>query len=185
MKLNHIMLDFETLSTISTAAIISIGAVRFDLASGTIDDNGFYSSVSIDSNIEAGRHISESTLLWWMDQGEAAKKIFSEPKVPLLQAFEDLAGFIDNPDCQIWSCGADFDIPMAAHAFHTLGIELPWKFYNSNCYRTYKKLPGAPKLRNPAQIKHNALHDAYAQAEHACDIHSALFTRANMKASIK
>ena len=80
MKLNHIMLDFETFSTISTAAILSIGAVRFDLASGTIDDKGFYSSISIDSNVEAGRHISESTLLWWMDQGEAAKNFSMSQK---------------------------------------------------------------------------------------------------------
>lgn len=184
MKLKHIMLDTETLSTLSTAAIISIGAVRFDLVTGVVDDEGFYSSISIDSNVEAGRHISESTLLWWMEQGESAKKVFNEPKVALRQALEDLASFINDPDCQIWSCGADFDIPMVAHAYHSFGLEIPWKFFNANCYRTYKKLVGAPKLRNPPLVKHNALHDAYAQAKHACDIHTALFTRTNMKASI-
>jgi hypothetical protein len=185
MRLKHIMLDNETLSTRTSAAILSIGAVRFDLHSGTIDDSGFYSSVSIDSNVESGRHISESTIVWWMDQGEPAKKLFTEPKVPLLQSLLALTEFIGDDDCQIWSCGADFDIPMLAHAYHSFGLEAPWKFYNANCYRTYKKLPGAPKMTTKAVVKHNALHDAHAQAVHVCEIHAALFSRSNMKASIK
>lgn len=183
MALNHIMIDAETLSTRADSCIISVGAVRFDLNTGEIDDNGFYQSISIDSNVTAGRHISESTLCWWMEQGTDAQGVFREPKVPLRSALEELAAFISDEGCHIWSNGADFDIPMFSHAFATHDMEIPWKFYNSNCYRTYKKLPGAPKLVTQATVKHNALHDAYAQAVHVCEIHSALFSRVNMKAS--
>lgn len=177
------MLDAETLSTRTSAAIISIGAVRFDINSGEVSDNGFYSSVSIDSNTESGRHISESTLLFWMAQGESAKIVFNEPKVHLLQALNDLTTFIGDDDCFVWSCGAAFDIPMIESAYHGFGLEAPWKFFNARCYRTYKGLPGAPKMTKPATVKHHALHDAHAQAVHACEIHSALFLRSNMKAS--
>lgn len=183
MQLKHIMLDLETLSTRTAGVIVSIGAVRFDLATGTIDDKAFYRSVSVDSNTRAGRHISESTICWWLEQSKAAKGVFTEDKVHLLDALNDLTGFIGTDNCQVWSCGADFDIPMLAHAYHSFDLGTPWKFFNANCYRTYKKLPGAPKMVTPASIRHNALLDAYAQAVHVCEIHSALFLRNNMKAS--
>lgn len=183
MPLSHIMLDAETLSTRPDACIISVGAVRFDINTGEIEDAGFYRSISVDSN--KGRHISESTLVWWMQQNVEAQKVFTEPKVPLLSALSDLSEFItaSGPDVKMWSNGADFDIPMFAHALDTNGIEVPWKFWNSNCYRTYKKLPGAPKMQTQATVKHNALQDAYVQAVHLCQIHANLFSRENMKAS--
>lgn len=76
----------------------------------------------------------------------------------------------------MWSNGADFDLPMLAHAFTECGIEIPWKFYNSRCFRTYKNLPGAKTIRLPsAGVKHNAMADAYTQAQVLCEIHKQLF----------
>ena len=43
--MKHIMIDLETLGTVADAAIMSIGAVRFDLDSDKIDDTGFYASI--------------------------------------------------------------------------------------------------------------------------------------------
>ena len=37
--MNDLMIDLETLGTGPTAMILAIGAVRFDLVSGKIDDN--------------------------------------------------------------------------------------------------------------------------------------------------
>lgn len=170
----QIMLDMETLGTRADAVIISIGAVMFDFDTGVIDDEGFYASVSIDSNTTAGRHISESTLVWWIGQSEGAKRVFNEPKITLtaaLEGFSDWAG----ADNTVWSNGADFDIPMISHAYSTHDLETPWKFFNTRCYRTYKNLPGAPKMVDKPKIAHHALYDAKAQAEHAIQIHQALF----------
>lgn len=161
-----IMIDLETLGTRADAVILSIGAVKFDPGSERIDADAFYASISIDSNTDAGRHISESTLLWWFQQSAEARKVFAEPKVVLGAALDDLATWIDHPDYQVWSNGADFDIPMLAHAYSTHGLNVPWKFYNTNCYRTFKKLPfakNAVKVVNPT--KHNALADAINQAQ--------------------
>lgn len=174
--MKHVMLDLETLGTAADAAIMSIGAVRFDLDSDAIDDAGFYASISIDSNLEYKRRIQEDTLIWWLKQPIEAQSVFHESKQTLPTALTDLADWLGADDCQMWSNGADFDLPMIAHAFTQCGIEVPWKFWNSNCFRTYKKLPGAKVIKLPmVGTKHNALFDAIHQAKTAQAIQAKLF----------
>lgn len=174
-----IMLDLETLGTTADAVIMSIGAVRFHLGAGTVDrDDGFYASVSIDSNHHQGamRRIEESTVCWWMGQSEAARRVFSESKVVLPQALADLADWIarvGGARPQIWSCGADFDIAMLRHAYETHTMTVPWHYTDTRCHRTLKNLPGAPARR--AEPTHHALEDAISQAEHAVEIYRAVF----------
>lgn len=174
--MKHIMLDTETLGTTADACILSIGAVKFDLESDAIDDAGFYASISIDSNLEYRRRIQEDTLIWWMKQGPEAQGVFHESKQTLGNALDELSDWIGDGDYKVWSNGADFDLPMLAHAYTQHGKEIPWKFWNSTCFRTYKGLPGA-KLIRPASmgVKHNALSDAHQQARTAQAIYAALF----------
>lgn len=165
MKTDSVMVDLETLGTVANSIILSIGAVKFDLNSDHIADDGFYASISIDSNLHAGRQLSESTLLWWLDQSQTAQAVFREPKQTLEAALDSLTEWFGTDDRQtIWSNGADFDLPMLAHAYAGYGWETPWKFWNSRCVRTYRALPaaqGLPKLGND----HNALRDAINQAK--------------------
>jgi len=163
MKTDSVMVDLETLGTVANATIMSIGAVKFDLNSEYIDDRGFYASVSIDSNLQAGRTISEDTILWWMQQSTTAQAVFHEPKQTLDVALDSLAIWFGQDRLTMWSNGADFDLPMLAHAYAGYGWETPWKFFDSRCVRTYRSLPaaaGLPKLVND----HNALRDAVNQA---------------------
>lgn len=174
--MKHVMLDCETLGTTANAVILSIGAVKFDLHTDRIDDAGFYASINIESNLDYGRRIQEDTLLWWLKQDAAAQQVFHEAKTTLAEALVDLSDWIGGDDNYVWSNGADFDLPMLAHAYSQVGIEAPWKFWNSRCFRTYKNLPGAKDIRLPATgVKHNALSDAYQQAQTIQAIHAALF----------
>jgi len=170
------MIDLETLGTVADACILSIGAVRFDLDSDRIDDSGFYASVSIDSNLELKRRIQEDTLLWWLKQPIEAQTVFHESKQTLEVALVELSDWIGDDTSNMWSNGADFDLPMLAHAYAQLRLEVPWRFWNSNCFRTYKKLPGAKLIRSPnLGVKHNALADAYSQVQTLQAIQKALF----------
>jgi hypothetical protein len=174
--MKHVMVDCETLGTTADAVILSIGAVKFNLETGHIDDQGFYSSISVESNLAWKRRISEDTLLWWMGQEAAARQVFFEPKDALPEALLGFSDWIGDDDCHMWSNGADFDIPMLAHAYANCSIEAPWKFFNNRCFRTYKNLPGAKAVKVDAQgVKHNAMADAYNQAVQACAIYKALF----------
>jgi hypothetical protein len=171
------MFDLETLATTADACIMSIGAVRFDLDSSEIDDTGFYASISIDSNLELKRRISEDTLIWWMKQGPEAQGVFHEGKQMLRPALEELVEWVGTGEYHVWSNGADFDLPMLAHVFTQVGLDVPWKFWNSRCFRTYKNLPGAKQVRIPATgVKHNALSDAHSQVVNLQAIHKALFS---------
>lgn len=174
--MKHIMIDLETMGTAADAVIVSIGAVKFDLDSDWMDDDGFYASVSVDSNLEMKRRIQEDTLIWWMKQSPEAQSVFLEAKVHLAAALVELSDWIGQGDYCIWSNGADFDLPMLAHAYTQHGIEVPWKFWNSRCFRTYKNLPGAKNVKVPVEgVKHNALTDALYQAKTVQAIQAKLF----------
>lgn len=173
-KYKHVMCDVETLGTTADSVIMSIGAVRFDLNSDALDDEGFYASISIESNLEHGRKLSEDTLCWWLKQSPEAQQVFHEPKQALEGVLEDFTTWFAGSD-YIWSNGADFDIPMLAHAYSQLGWQTPWKFFNARCFRTFKSQPFAERAKKPeAIVKHNALDDAVAQARHAQAIQAVL-----------
>lgn len=177
--MQDVMVDCETLGTIADSVIMSIGAVRFDLDSDQIDDAGFYASISIDSNIEWKRRVQEDTLLWWLKQPLAAQSVFHEPKQTLESALIELSDWFDGDGVRVWSNGADFDVAMLAHAFKQVGVEVPWRFWNVRCVRTYKNLPQAKTVSVKREgTHHNALADAVYQAKLVRAIHRMLTPQA-------
>jgi hypothetical protein len=177
---HDIMLDLETLATTADAVILSVGAVRFDLDSGFVFDapgDAFYRAISIDS--QHTRKISGSTLGWWAKQSDAARAVFTETNCTLGKALAELTNWFDpQPGTMpnVWSNGADFDLPMLNHAYDQLGLTPPWQPYAGRCYRTFKNLPGARAIKVERQgLHHNALDDAIYQARHLCAIHQAIF----------
>lgn len=175
--MNHLMIDLETLGTSADAVILSVGAVKFDLESDKIDGEGFYGSISVGSNMDAGRRISEDTLLWWLKQPAAAQAVFHEDKLSLEQALIDLSDWLGSNKWVVWSKGPGFDIAMLEHAYKQFGMSPPWEFWNARCVRTYMGLPGAKGIQAPNEgVKHNALSDAYGQAKTVQMIHKKIFT---------
>lgn len=172
--MNDIMIALETLGTTADSVILSIGAVRFDSRGDSVDETGpntFYRSASISSNQALGRRIDESTLVWWMGQSKEAQAVFSGPNLHLSFAILDLIEWVgpagDNTSTLVWSNGADFDIPMVAHAARSLNLTLPWKFWNNRCMRTLASMPFADAVERPRPaVAHNALADAVAQARY-------------------
>ena len=176
-----IMIDLETLGTTANSVIVSIGAVRFNLDAGHVFDelesDKFYIVVDMDSQAE--RYISTDTMKWWDEQSPEARDVFDQPSTDITLALVGLGAFIAATpgDVQVWSNGADFDLPMLAHAYSQYGVALPWKPYAGRCYRTYKNLPGARAVPMVRQGEHhNALDDAIDQARHLCAIHAVLFS---------
>lgn len=85
----EVMLDLETLSLSKRAVVLSIGAVKFDPATGDVVDE-FYRTLMVDQQTRAGRDISYSTIKFWMDQDQAAKDAaFAQERVPVEIAVSD------------------------------------------------------------------------------------------------
>jgi hypothetical protein len=159
--MNNIMLDLETLGTSPGAAILAIGAVRFD-------DNGvkdkFAVSIKLPSLMDAGFRVDDDTFLFWMGQDPSAAKQFSRIRVDVgdaLQMFADFAG----RDAIVWGNGAAFDNVLLRTAYEMLGIRTPWKWSNDRCYRTIKNLCPDVALERVGTL-HDAVDDATSQANH-------------------
>lgn len=166
-RYSHIMIDMETLGLTADSVILSIGAVKFN-TTGPISDDAFYAVCDIDS--QRDRHINAGTLAWWIGQTDKAKEVFNAPdKHTLVDALSALAEWVDHPDYFVWSNGADFDIPILAHAQRMNGMPPLFKHWNHRCFRTLKGMDQYANSKKPpfTGTAHNALMDAYHQAQWA------------------
>lgn len=177
-KCTEVMIDLETLNTVSNSVILSIGAVKFN-RDGYIEDEAYYSAIALDHHQMGVRSISGDTLKWWMKQGTETQAVFQDkgakPAPDVMHEFLEWLG-PNAGSMMYWSNGADFDIPMVRHMMDQVGVVCPWPFWNHRCFRTMKsEWPGSavPKPAAP-KIAHNALDDAYAQAKHLQAIFAAI-----------
>lgn len=168
--MKHCMLDLETMGNGNRAAIIAIGAVIFDAQN--VEQDGFYAQVSLDSSVRQGLEMDTSTILWWLQQSDAARAAFkgNEKSKQLVIVLEEFTIWLEKfGDVQIWGNGAAFDNTILSAAYRKCGIEQPWKFWNDRCYRTMKALFPDVKC-DRFGTHHNALDDARTQAWHLIEI---------------
>lgn len=168
--MKHLMLDIETMGTESFSSIISIGALEFDIETGKTGKE-FYVNVDLQSCMDLGLIVNASTIMWWLNQSEQARKDLTErTAVPILQALSDFADFC-NKDYQIWGNSARFDCGILQNAYNKAGIPIPWDFRKERCVRTLMSFN--PEIKNNYPIKgtaHNALADCYYQVGYCSEI---------------
>lgn len=161
------MLDIETMGTGSYAAIVSIGAVKFDPTGVVIfHPFNFYQTISLASSMKAGLRVDADTILWWSRQDHAARKELSnEFAVDLDEALLGFAQWYGPDDSvPVWGNGAGFDNVILGNAYKAVGIDQPWSYKADRCFRTLRSL--APEVERPVYgIAHNALDDALAQVK--------------------
>ena len=165
--MQDVMIDLETLDTRSTAVILSIGAVRFGP-----EEIGptFHQAITIESNLDVGRTVSGSTLMWWLDQDALARKaVINAVRQPLSDVLNQLSKFI-KPTDKVWGNGASFDNSIIANAYQCVGLPLPWQYWNDRCFRTMKATYNHAPKPPFVGTEHDALDDAVNQAEHLQEI---------------
>ena len=136
----HLMLDLETLGDKSFSIIVSLGAVVFNIYTAEII-NIFYTPIDIDSSLKFGFRPTGSTLKWWMNQNETARKKITAPGLPINEAISQFDNFYkENNVNYIWGNSAKFDIGLICDAYERVGMNIPWQFRNEMCYRTLNNL---------------------------------------------
>lgn len=186
--MKHIMLNLETMANTYNAAIVSIGAVLFDEV--TILDR-FYYTVDLQSCLDVGLTVDASTIVWWLQQNEEAKKELYNiyHKACIKGACENFNTWwtgIKNDylpfkeDIFIWGYGSTFDNVILRNAYNKAGIEPVWEYRDDLCYRTICRLFPFIKYIEEPIIKHHALHDAEAQAKHLIKVFNELRTVYNI-----
>ncbi len=164
--LTDVMIDLETLATSPNAAVLTIGAVKFDPFGDDVHEatcKKLYIKVDLDSCQDLNLDISDDTIQWWASQSqEAQDEAFgSEGRIHIRDAVEQLYKFCWGAK-RVWSHGASFDIVICENIFRKVQKSVPWKFWDVRCTRTMFDLGMDP--RRPPVLKHHALEDAWNQA---------------------
>jgi hypothetical protein len=163
--LSDIMIDLETLATSPNAAVLTIGAVRFDPFGNEIkmpSCQKFYVKVDIDSCDELQLDVNDATIEWWAQQSkEAQEEAFSpDGRIHVREAFNQLYKFCWGAQ-RVWSHGAAFDTVICENIFRKIGKAVPWSFWEVRDTRTLFDLGINPQ--RPPVLKHHALEDAWNQ----------------------
>jgi hypothetical protein len=167
MKMLNVMLDLETMSTESNAAICSIGAVKFSLDEGIIDE--FYCTVDAADCKKHGLVISADTVRWWSKQPKEVLEELRWNNVPLQDALTTFSKWYGTKSLPTWGCGAGFDNVIIENAYKAVGMKRPWTPWDDRCYRTMKEVIQIPQKPREGTY-HNALDDAKHQANHLIQI---------------
>lgn len=164
------MVDLETANDKPDSAILSIGAVMFDIDTGALGEE-FYMTIDLQSCVDARLSVGIQTIMWWMRQGQEAFREAWKGENALKGALHAFASWWTkqggNGHTPIWSHGATFDIPIIVNAYRATGITCPFDFRSGRDTRTMFSFTHA-KIQNSG-TKHHALHDAKSQAVAICD----------------
>jgi len=170
MEYTDVMLDLETMGNKSNAAIVSIGAVEFNLETGETGRE-FYKVVDLQSSLDYGLNVNGSTIYWWLQQSEAARKRICEKG-------DNLAGVLGEfnlwmQDCvekvKIWGNGARFDIGILEDAYVACQLETPWYFRSEMDVRTLVALKPEIKATFPnIGVEHDPIDDCKHQIGYCC-----------------
>jgi hypothetical protein len=158
------MVDIETVDTKTTAAIVSIAAVRFDALGRGDNMQTLELLIDLDDCFAAGLTYDDGTIAWWSNQTEAVKyKAFEAgPRLKLADALVELRTFVAG-STRLWCQGMNFDTPILENAYRAAKVNIPWNYWQWRDSRTllsfFRDLPKKDKNA------HDALYDATWQAK--------------------
>lgn len=171
------MIDLETFDHKPTAAIVSIGAVQFDMQSGEIGKK-FYINIDLQSCIDAGLTLSASTIMWWMSQDKGAQQSLFDAPVSLSVALNSLEDwFVGLGDCEVWANSPSFDLNILDNAFSKFNMPTPWRFYNERDCRTLVALNPSIKKSITNDLAHDALSDCIYQVRYCSATYNHIMGR--------
>lgn len=153
--MNDVMLDLETLGNGKDKCICQIGACYFDRETGVIGQ-------TLKINVDAGSHerhggkLDASTVYWWLSQSkEAQSSILAEPRVDIVEAFNQLNRFLEGAKT-IWS-HATFDFVTIQETYKQLNIKPSFHYRTARDLRTVVDLG---KISIDKQQREGLHHDA-------------------------
>jgi hypothetical protein len=170
--MTEIMFDLETLDTKPSAVILSIGAATFE-KDGTINDR-FYRVLEMQEQLDRGRTVSQSTLLWWLRQDiNARDEAFAPVRCMVPQAIHDFNDFVsryaDPSITKFWCNGPSFDGVLwedLCRTYTHVKASVPWRY---NQLRDQRTLVDAARFSydgfapDIAGVAHNPVYDCEFQ----------------------
>ena len=166
-----LMVDVESMGKRPDAAVVSIGAVFFDLQSCTLGPT-FLQTIHLGSAVANGGTMDPGTVLWWLGQSEEARKGIRFGGRAIGDVLEDFRDWIAKTcrpaDARPWGNSDFFDLPKIESAYTRLCMSTPWFWTNCRDFRTVRNLHPHVEydFKSKGDDAHNALVDAIFQTEH-------------------
>lgn len=174
--MKRVMLDIETLSTNTHAAVLSIGVAVFD-DTQVLDTNGW----AMEMRAMEG-HIDPSTLSWWMKQSDVAREFSFSGKYHPIAAASELRPYITDAE-EVWANDPNFDLVILQHWWERMPRLNAWpvSFRKYRSVRTMMMLAsryyvGTDHVWTGATA-HNPIEDAACQARAVIEVFKALDKR--------
>jgi hypothetical protein len=172
--MSHVMVDLETFGKKPGCVIASIGAVKMDLIERSIVDS-FYVTIDVANAQAHGLTVDASTVQWWLQQSDHARKRLSVDPTRLPTALISFSTWLGGDCTTLWGNGSDFDNAILQAAYEACGLPVPWTHRANRDYRTVKNLFSDRVYFPPDNEQgHDALADARWQAQHLLNIFAAI-----------
>lgn len=166
---SFIMIDCETIGLKSTAPVLSIGAVAYNLTFGIF--KRFEAFIELQEKFDAGRKPEQSALFWWLNQSESARRnVSSRDRMTVPESLAEFCRFYaevqtspeldDSTELYMSANGNDFDLSV----LESLWGCAPWHYRKKMDFRTLGLLY-VNEIEWPTdKVQHTALNDAENQA---------------------
>ncbi|MDA3780490.1 MAG: 3'-5' exoribonuclease [Bacteroidales bacterium] len=181
MEYTDVMLDLETLSNKSNSALLSIGAVEFNIETGETGRE-FYKVIDLKSCLDVGLIINSSTFYWWLRQNQEARDAISvKEKYHLSMVLGYFRTWLN--DCiqgvNIWGNGVRFDVGILEDAYVACGYEkMPWNFRSERDVRTLVAF--APEIKANLPFT-GTLHHPIDDCKHQIKYCTKIWKKLNIK----
>ena len=169
MEFTDIMIDLETMGKNSSSAIVSIGAVEFNIETGETGRE-FYQVVNLQSCLDLGLKVQADTIYFWLQQNQAARDgICRNNKLSLYDTLLSFNYWMQNciSGINVWGNSVRFDVGLLTDAYLACDLEIPWDFRTERDVRTLVAF--APEIKSNMPFKgtiHNPIDDCKHQIKY-------------------
>jgi hypothetical protein len=175
------MLDLETMGNRSNTALVSIGAVEFNIETGETGRE-FYRVIDLQTCLDIGLKVQASTIYWWMQQDQKARERICAKGEHIQKVFGDFNFWMQ--DCvdkvRIWGNGARFDIGILEDAYVACQLKTPWYFRSERDVRTLVSFAPHVKENMPFEgVYHDPVDDCKHQIKYCSKIWNMFFRTLN------
>ncbi len=194
--MRNLMMDIETLSLENNAVVVSLAILNFPFSRKNLtkvstyeelEAGAFVTTFETQDQIDKGRHISSSTIAWWLNQGEKARETFAEDinkgekAKDNIQTLKNLSYFISSvfdqtEEVRLWGWPATFDCTILKSLYTDYGITYPVAYWQNCDVRTLIDMVEdlgiveVKEIIKKPRIPHDPLSDAIAQAQALQDL---------------
>lgn len=166
-----LMTDIETLGTRNDAAIVSIGAVFFDLATETIGES-FRKNIHLATSMRDGATVDAGAILFWLRQGTERQRAAFDGGLDVKDVLRDLAIWIgqhvDTKLVRPWGNSNRFDLGILESAYQRAYVPVPWYWSNERDFRTVRNMHKAVEYDTDTkgETAHDPVVDCKFQIQH-------------------